>query len=108
MSGRKLAFCLFKYVPFGGMQRDLLRIARACLAREYQVDVYTSAWKGKLPEDLTVSILPVWRFSNHRRCESFARKLGEYLADKSYDLVVGFNKTSVFACLSKTLRSNRR
>jgi UDP-glucose:(heptosyl)LPS alpha-1,3-glucosyltransferase len=92
MPKAKLAFCLFEFVPFGGMQRDLLRIARACLAREHQVDVYASLWKGQPPSDLKVSVLPAWGFSNHRRCESFARKLGEYLADKCYDAVVGFNK----------------
>ena len=29
----RLAFCLYKYFPHGGLQRDLLRIALACQRR---------------------------------------------------------------------------
>ena len=88
----KFAFCLFKYFPFGGLQRDFLRIAKACLARSHQVDVYTGSWQGEIPDGLQVSTLPVWGFTNHRRYESFAKRLGKSLAGKHYDAVVGFNK----------------
>ena len=88
----KFAFCLFKYFPFGGLQRDFLRIAKVCLARGHQVDVYTGFWQGEIPHGLQVSILPVWGFTNHRRYESFSKRLGKSLAVKHYDAVVGFNK----------------
>ena len=88
----KFAFCLFEYVPFGGMQRDLLRIVEACRARGHQVDIFARYWQGELPDDLTVSILPGRGFTNHRRCESFAAGLKEFLAAKDYDVIVGFNK----------------
>lgn len=88
----KFAFCLFKYFPFGGLQQDFLRIAKVCLARGHQVDVYTCSWEGEMPDGLHVSIIPVWRLTNHRRDESFAKKLSKYLAAKYYDAVVGFNK----------------
>ena len=88
----KFAFCLFKYFPFGGLQQDFLRIAKVCLARGHQVDVYTCSWEGEMPDGLHVSIIPVWRLTNHRRSESFAKKLSKYLAAKYYDAVVGFNK----------------
>ena len=32
----KLAFLLFDYFPFGGLQRDCLKIARRCAARTAQ------------------------------------------------------------------------
>ena len=41
-----LAFCLFKYFPHGGLQRDMLRIALACQLRGYSIDVYTTSWEG--------------------------------------------------------------
>ena len=90
----KFAFCLFEYIPFGGMQRDLLHIAETCLKRGHQVDIFAGAWKAPLPVHLNVSILPVSGLANHRRCESFAKRLGEYLSKniKEYDAVVGFNK----------------
>jgi UDP-glucose:(heptosyl)LPS alpha-1,3-glucosyltransferase len=88
----KFAFCLFKYFPFGGLQRDFLRIAKVCLARGHQVDVYAGSWQGDIPDGLQVSTLPVLGFTNHRRYESFAKRLGKSLAVKHYDAVVGFNK----------------
>ncbi|MBW2329856.1 MAG: glycosyltransferase family 4 protein [Deltaproteobacteria bacterium] len=88
----KFAFCLFKYFPFGGLQRDFLRIAKVCLERGHQVDVYTGSWQGEIPDGLDVSILPLRGFTNHRRYESFAKRLSESLAAKHYDAVVGFNK----------------
>jgi UDP-glucose:(heptosyl)LPS alpha-1,3-glucosyltransferase len=88
----KFAFCLFKYFPFGGLQRDFLRVAKACLARGHQVDVFTGSWQGEIPDGLQVSRLPVWGFTNHRRYESFSKRLRKSLAGKHYDAVVGFNK----------------
>jgi UDP-glucose:(heptosyl)LPS alpha-1,3-glucosyltransferase len=86
------AFCLFKYFPFGGLQRDFLRIAKACIARGHQVDVYTGSWQGDIPDNLQVLTLPVWGFTNHQRYESFAKQLSKSLSGKHYDAVVGFNK----------------
>ena len=88
----KFAFCLFEYVPFGGMQRDLLRIAEVCRGRGFKVDVFARYWQGDLPDDLNVSILPGRGFTNHGRCESFAKRLKEFLAQMDYDVIVGFNK----------------
>lgn len=88
----KFAFCLFKYFPFGGLQRGFLQIAEVCLARGHQVDVYTISWQGEIPDRLHVSIVPVRGFTNHRRCESFAERLRQRLAARHYDAVVGFNK----------------
>jgi UDP-glucose:(heptosyl)LPS alpha-1,3-glucosyltransferase len=88
----KFAFCLFEYVPFGGMQRDLLRIVEVCRRRGHRVDVFARYWQGDLPDDLKVSILPGRGLTNHRRCESFAAGLKEFLAAKDYDVIVGFNK----------------
>jgi UDP-glucose:(heptosyl)LPS alpha-1,3-glucosyltransferase len=88
----RFAFCLFKYFPFGGLQRGFLRLAEVCLARGHMVDVYTGSWQGEIPDGLQVSILPLWGFTNHRRYESFAKRLSECLAKRHYDTVVGFNK----------------
>ena len=88
----KLAFCLFRYFPFGGMQRDFLRIANSCLARGHSVEVYTWDWEGAMPDELKVFIIPIRGLTNHKRRESFSKKVGGYLAERHYDVVVGFNK----------------
>jgi UDP-glucose:(heptosyl)LPS alpha-1,3-glucosyltransferase len=88
----RLAFCLFKYFPFGGLQRDFLRIARACVARGHMVDVYTMSWEGEFEPGLAIRTLPAKRFQNHTRREEFVRQLKPFLEQGHYELIVGFNK----------------
>jgi UDP-glucose:(heptosyl)LPS alpha-1,3-glucosyltransferase len=88
----KLAFCLFKYFPYGGLQRDFLRIARECLRRGHTIDVYTMRWEGGVEPGLTVHVLPVRGWQNHTRIRSYLTLLREQLTSENYDLVVGFNK----------------
>ena len=38
-----VAFCLYKYFPFGGLQRDFMRIASTVAARGHHVRVYTQS-----------------------------------------------------------------
>lgn len=88
----RLAFCLFKYFPFGGLQRDFLRIARACVRRGHMVDVYTMSWEGKFEPGLAVHTIPAKGFQNHTKREDFVEKLQDQLHRHQYDMVVGFNK----------------
>jgi UDP-glucose:(heptosyl)LPS alpha-1,3-glucosyltransferase len=88
----KLAFCLFEYVTFGGMQRDMLRIARTCISRGHQVNLFCSAWKGEIPDDITPTVFAGQGLANHLRCESFVKKVSRHLDADRHDAVVGFNK----------------
>lgn len=88
----KLAFCLFNYFPFGGLQRDFLRIAKACVARGHEVHVYTMKWEGDFEPDLHVHIVPVKGWQNHTRSRAFAAGVQAILAKDPHDLVVGFSK----------------
>ena len=87
-----LGFALFKYFPFGGLQRDMLAIARACVARGHQVSVFCGGWEGDQPGDITVVEVPVRGITNHARDAAFARALPEAAEPYSLDLLVGFNK----------------
>jgi UDP-glucose:(heptosyl)LPS alpha-1,3-glucosyltransferase len=53
----KLAFCLFKYFPYGGLQRDFLRIARVCRERGHEVHVYTMQWEGDVEPGLPIHFI---------------------------------------------------
>lgn len=90
----KFAFCLFKYFPYGGLQRDFLQIAEACLFRGHEIDVYTSSWSGDRPDSFNIFILPRKGLSNHRRYQHFAAELARQVSSRDYDAVVGFNKIS--------------
>ncbi|MGE3296245.1 MAG: glycosyltransferase family 4 protein [Porticoccaceae bacterium] len=87
-----LALCLYKYFPYGGLQRDFLRIARACQARGHHVRVYVLSWDGEPPTDLEVVRLPARGFASPARYRRFSRALAAHLAQRPVDAVVGFNK----------------
>ncbi len=88
----KFAFCLFKYFPYGGLQRDFLQIAETCISRGHQIDVYTGSWTGDKPDALNIVILPPKALTNHRRYQTFAARVNHHISTTPYDAVVGFNK----------------
>jgi UDP-glucose:(heptosyl)LPS alpha-1,3-glucosyltransferase len=88
----QLAFTLFKYFPFGGLQRDFLRIALACQKRGHGIRVYTLQWQGDIPAGFEIIIVPVSAMTNHRRYEKFAAWVQSDLAARPVDRVIGFNK----------------
>ena len=90
----KLAFCLFKYFPYGGLQRDFLRILHECRSRGHDVHVFVSEWEGSRPEGITLSVLSRRALDsrNHVQNRRFYTRLKKVLAQEHFDAVVGFNK----------------
>lgn len=88
----QIAFCIFKYFPHGGIPRDLMKIARECLARGHRVRVYAGRWLAEPPADIEVVEVPVKALANHQRYERFAVWVRAHLARHPADLVVGMNK----------------
>ena len=87
-----LAFCLFKYFPYGGLQRDFIRVALQCRDRGYLIRVYTLSWQGEIPDGIEVVIVPVTAITNHKRYERFGEWVKLHLEDNPVTGVVGFNK----------------
>ena len=67
----QLAFCLYKFFPFGGMQRDFLRIAQACQALGHAIRVYVLEWQGEVPDGFEVVHVPVRAVLNHHRYRKY-------------------------------------
>jgi UDP-glucose:(heptosyl)LPS alpha-1,3-glucosyltransferase len=88
----KLAFTMFKYFPYGGLQRDCLRIADLCRQAGAEVDIYAARLQGEAPAGVNFMHLPGKGFSHHRQYISFVRRFQEQALLKSYQAVVGFNK----------------
>ncbi|MFT3759905.1 glycosyltransferase family 4 protein [Thauera sp.] len=88
----QLAFCLYKFFPFGGMQRDFLRIAQACQARGHAIRVYVLEWQGEVPAGFEVVHVPVRALFNHHRYRRYTDWVQADLARRPADRVVGFNK----------------
>jgi UDP-glucose:(heptosyl)LPS alpha-1,3-glucosyltransferase len=87
-----VAFELFKYFPYGGLQRDFLRVAKVCQARGMAVRVYTLSWQGEVPEGFEVVEVPVEAWTNPVRYRRFAEWVRADLRWRPAACVVGFNK----------------
>ena len=88
----QLAFVLYKYFPFGGLQRDFMRIALECQQRGHQIRVYTLIWEGDIQPGFEVLVAPVKAFFNHRRNEKLSAWMAADLAKRPVDRLIGFNK----------------
>ncbi|MFA6178548.1 MAG: glycosyltransferase, partial [Candidatus Methylopumilus sp.] len=64
----RFAFLIFKYFPFGGMQRDMLRIARELVKLGHTVEIFAISWEGDMPEQgIRVHVLPTPGWINYQR-----------------------------------------
>ncbi|MCK9564241.1 MAG: glycosyltransferase family 4 protein [Bacteroidales bacterium] len=88
----KLVFVLYNYFPYGGLQRDFLRIAEACSLRGHHITALTSAWEGEVPDWLELSLLEVRALTNHGFNHRFAEQVRQRVAQLQPDVVVGFNR----------------
>jgi len=88
----KLGFCLFKYFPYGGLQRDFMDVAQRCLAAGHEIYVYTLAWQGEMPAAFKVRIIESKAWSNHRKYEKYHQQMLRLRSQDQLDCVIGFNK----------------
>ena len=88
-----IAFGLFKYFSFGGLQLDTMRIVRELLGRGCSVTLFVGETESELPDlpGFSVEIIPLKHRSNHARAEEFGRKFRESTAGK-FDVTVAMNR----------------
>ena len=58
----RLAVCIFKYFPYGGIQRDMMKIVDECQRRGHEIQVFTLRWEAPRPDNLAVHVLPIVGF----------------------------------------------
>ncbi len=87
-----LAFCLYKYFPYGGLQRDMLRIANACHALGASIRVYTFDWQGECPDWIELCRVPRKGWSSQVKNRHFSRWVEQHRQRHPVDCMVGFNK----------------
>lgn len=88
----KFSFLIYSYFPFGGQQRDFLKIAKEIVARGHDLEVYTLRWQGEKPQGMGITIVPVKAFSKIKLYQRYSEWVQNTLKDKSKTCVVGFNK----------------
>jgi UDP-glucose:(heptosyl)LPS alpha-1,3-glucosyltransferase len=88
----QLAFLLYKYFPYGGMQRDFRRFVEETQRRGHQCRIYYISWQGDPIPDAQLRHVPVKSRTNHRRNEKYFDWVQRDLAQDPVDGVIGFNK----------------
>ncbi|OYY50552.1 MAG: glycosyl transferase family 1 [Methylophilaceae bacterium 17-44-8] len=88
----KFAFIIFKYFPFGGMQRDMLRTAKELLKRGHQVEIFTLSWQGDVPSGIKVHVLPQTGWFNFQRYQKFIDASFAIIQSGKFDFVFGYNR----------------
>ena len=88
----KLACIMFKYFPYGGLQRDFMRIANIAMQQGDSIDVYALEWHGDIPAGMNVNVISVSALTNHGKYEKFVAAIQAPIEQGQYDCVIGFNK----------------
>ncbi len=90
----KAAFSIFRYFPYGGVQRDLAATAQALQTHGFAITIFCDRASGDAPEGCRLVELPVRGWSNHARARSFERLFREATDREAFDVKVGFNRMS--------------
>ena len=92
ISTKKIALLLYRYFPYGGLQKDFLEVAKELQSREIQFKVFTRKWEGAVPEGLHVKEIGERGFTNFSKNKNFVKDSSIALEDYDPYLVFGFNK----------------
>jgi len=85
-----LRFVLQHYFPYGGQQRDFVKIANTALSRGHRVQALVQTWEGDIPDGIEVVRLSVSGHSNHRRLKNFGDAVQRYRNAYPVDVQIGF------------------
>lgn len=88
----KFAFIIFKYFPFGGMQRDMLRTANELIKRGHRVEIFTMTWQGDKPKAIKVHELPQKGWFNYQRYQPFINATFTLINGNAFDYIFGYNR----------------
>lgn len=91
----RVALCIFHYFPYGGLQKDFLRVACECASRGHRVDIFCGS-DSDLPQEEIKGV--AWHkietkgLTNHARARFFEAKIAGVLRSRKFDCVLGFNR----------------
>lgn len=88
----KIVCALFRYFPYGGLSRDMMRIADALVSHGHQVTICAERWDGEVSQSHHVRLFSSKKMTNHGRARSFVRSLKDYIDAEQPDIVIGFNR----------------
>ena len=80
------------YFPYGGLQRDALRLARAAQDLGHSPVVVVSAWEGSKPNEMDIRIIHARGYSNHQKESFFANRCRDIMFSEKLDTGIGFSR----------------
>lgn len=87
-----IALVIVRYFDFGGLQNEMLRIAKILVERGHKVEVITSDWEGEVITNIDRHVVPITAKINHKKIQQLAEILQNRVKQKHFDCVIGFNK----------------
>ena len=88
----RFAFIIFKYFPYGGMQRDMLRTANELVKRGHAVEIFCLSWDAELPANVQIHVLPQKGWFNYTRYQQFIDSTFKLISQSNFDYVFGYNR----------------
>jgi UDP-glucose:(heptosyl)LPS alpha-1,3-glucosyltransferase len=89
---KKIAILLYKYFPYGGLQKDFLLITKELLSRNHDIKIFTRSWEGAVPIQLDVVQLGEKGFTNYSKNKNFVNEVFNKVQKYEPDIIFGFNK----------------
>ena len=83
---KKVPLLLFKYFPYGGLQKDFLGVANELISRGHILKAFTRSWEGPIPEGLDVVVLGEKGKFNYSKNRNFVKDV--YLLCKTFLLIL--------------------
>lgn len=90
----KFLLAIYKYNPFGGLQRDTLRLIQELTGRGHEAVVFTTAWDGPQPPAGTkIELVPASKLrSNHANMVKFSEAFLHRLERRDFDVSVAMSR----------------
>ena len=74
-STKKIAILLYRYFPYGGLQRDFLEVGKELQSRGITFKVFTRRWEGSIPDGFSVEEIGQRGLSNFAKKKYCEREL---------------------------------
>ena len=89
---KKVALVIFRYFPYGGLQKDFINTVLELSKRNLDITIFCREWSGDMPNGVKIHKIETYGLSNHKKNQNFYHQLQRDLASLGPDLVFGFNK----------------
>jgi UDP-glucose:(heptosyl)LPS alpha-1,3-glucosyltransferase len=88
----KLAIAIFRYFPYGGLQRDMKFIAEEAIKRGHEVTIFCGDWQSDKIPGADIRVINTFVFFNIAGVRRFVKAFEKIFNRDEFDLLLGFNK----------------